>query len=129
MTRLVPSKVVAVSEGLVAVAADKWRFAFGFFLHYGHWCANAAASTMTPSSSPCQVAHAVLEDVGGAHRRLLIQWDGHDGLLVLRLGAGVQQWQQAVWAHRMLVVQGVIGLLETEKWNGLILIMIKEQLK
>lgn len=116
VTRLVPSQVVAVSEGFVAVAADKWSFAFGFFLYNGHWCSDATTSTaMTPStaSSSCTrpTTHAILQEVRGAHGRLLIEQDGHDGLLVLRLGAGVQQRQQAIWAHMVLVVQGIIGLL------------------
>lgn len=117
MTRLVPSQVVAVSEGLVAVAADERRFAFGFFLHYGHRSSDATSSAaMTPSTpssaGPCPATHAVLQEVRGAHWGLLIKRDWHDGLLVLWLGAGVQQRQQAVWAHLVLVVQGVIGLLE-----------------
>lgn len=114
MTRLVPSQVVAVSEGLVAVAAGKRRFAFGFLLHYGHrWSDAASSTTMAPSTSDTRrTTHAVLEEVGGDHRGLLVERDGHDGLLVMRLGAGVQQWQQTVWAHLVLVVQGIIGLLE-----------------
>lgn len=117
VTRLVPSQMVAVSEGLVAVAADKRRFAFGFLLHDGHWCSDttaASSATMAASapSSARPAAHAVLKEVGGAHWGLLIERDGHDGLLVLRLGAGIQQRQQAVRAHLVLMVQCIIGLLE-----------------
>lgn len=68
-------------------------------------------TSSTPSSCTRPTAHAVLQEVCGDHWGLLIEQDGHDGLLVLRLSAGVQQRQQAVRAHMVLVVQGIIGLL------------------
>lgn len=107
-----PPQVVAVAEGLVAVATDERRFAFGFFLHYRHGWSNATTTTMAPSATR-PTTHAVLEEVR-AHWGLLVQRDRHDRFLVLRLIAGIEQRQQAVRAHLVLVVQSIIGLLKAK---------------
>lgn len=107
MTGLVPPQVVAVPEGLVAVAAYEGRFRLGLLL-YDHL--PASATSTAPSSRTA--GHAVLEEVGRNDRGLLVENDGKNRLLILRLIARVEQGQEAVL---MLVVEGFIGLLKKEK--------------
>lgn len=105
MAGLVSAEVVAVAEGLVAVAADEGRFAFVLFFDYNHWTSIAATT-----SSTCPADNVVFEEVCSADGGFVVQGNGHHRLLVLRLR--VQQRQQAVWGHLVLVVKGFISLLE-----------------
>lgn len=105
--------MVAVTEGLVAVAADEWRLALVLFLDHDH---RTAPSSIPTPSSPCPAGYIVLEELGCADRGLVVQRNGHHRLLVLWLR--VQQWQQAVWGHLVLVVKGFISLLERENRTG-----------
>lgn len=104
-----PAKVVAVTEGLVAVAADERRFAFVLFFDYNH--STTIATRTTSSTRPAD--DVVFEEVCGADGGLVVQWNGHHRLLVLRLR--VQQRQQAVWGHLVLVVKGFISLLKGDR--------------
>ncbi len=106
---LVSAEVVAVAEGLVAVAADERRLALVLFLDHGHWTTSSGIAT---PSSPRPAGYVVLEKLSNADGGLVVQRNGHHRLLVLRLR--VQQWQQAVRGHMVLVVKGFISLLEGE---------------
>lgn len=97
------SQVVAVTEGLVAVATNKRCFSFVFLLYNRHW---------RPYTS--STGHIVLEEIGRAGRRLLVYLDGQDGLLVNLFGSCIKKWQQAVLGHLVLVVEGFIGLLSKQ---------------
>lgn len=99
--------MVAVPEGFVAVAAYEGCFRLGLFL-YDHLPASAAPSSRT-------AGHTVLEEVGRNNRGLLVERDGKNRFLILRLIARVEQWQEAVLGDLMLVVEGFIGLLKKEK--------------
>lgn len=103
-----PSQVVAVTKGLVAVATNERRLGFVLLLHDRHGTPTTSAS---PSTSPCPAGHIILQEFSCTDRGFLVQRDGHNGLLVLWLGHRVQQRQQAVRGHLMLVVEGFIGLL------------------
>lgn len=108
VARLVAAQVVAVAEGLVAVATDEGRLAALLLLHHRHG----------PVSAATAAGHVVLEELGGANRRLPVHLDGQDGLLVDGLGPGVEQRQQAVLGHLVLVMEGFIGLLQTQGDTG-----------
>lgn len=97
-------QVVAVTESLVAVAADERCFAFVFLLYDRHWW---------PRTSPA--GHIVFEEIGSAGRGLLVYLDGQDRLLVNLLSSCIKQWQQAVLGHLVLVVEGFICLLMSEQ--------------
>ena len=67
---LVASQVVAVTESLVAVAADKRGFAFVFLLDHRHWW-------------PCTSAgHIIFEEIRSTGGWLMVKLDGQDRLLV-----------------------------------------------
>lgn len=97
---LVAPQVVAVAEGLVAVAADKRRFALVLLLDHRHRRAPASPA-----------GHIVFEEIRGAGGGLVVYVDGQDGLLVDLFGSRVKQWQQVVLGHMVLVVEGFVGLL------------------
>lgn len=93
-------QVVAVAEGLIAVAADERRLALVFLLDHGHrWPAASSAG------------HVIFQEIGGAGRWLLIYLDRQDRFLVDLFGSCVEKRQQAVLGHLVLVVEGFIGLL------------------
>lgn len=94
------TQVVAVTEGLVAIAADERCFAFVFLLYDRHWW---------PWTSP--TGHIVFEEIGSAGRGLLVYLDGQDRLLVNLFSSCIKKRQQAVLCHLVLVVEGFIGLL------------------
>lgn len=97
---LMTPQVVAVAEGLVAVAADERRLAFVLLLYHRHWRPTASSA-----------GHIIFQEIGGAGRWLLIYLDGQDRLLVNLFSSCIKQWQQAVLGHLVLVVEGFIGLL------------------
>ncbi len=97
------SQVVAVTEGLVAVAADERCFAFVFLLYHRHWWPSASSA-----------GHMVFEEISSAGRGLLVYVDGQDRLLVNLFSSCIKKWQQAVLGHLVLVVEGFIGLLMTQ---------------
>lgn len=98
--------MVAVTEGLVAVAAHKRCFAFVLLLYDGHrW----------PRTSPA--GHIVFEEIGSAGRRLLVYLDGQDRFLVNWFVSSIEERQQAVLGHLVLVVKGFIRLLGNKRKN------------
>lgn len=97
---LMPSQVVAVTEGLVAVATDERCFAFVFLLYHRHWWPCASST-----------GHIVFEEIQSAGRGLLVYLDRKDRLLVNLFSSCIKKWQQAVLGHLVLVVEGFIGLL------------------
>lgn len=100
VTGLMAPEMVAVTEGLVAVAAHKRCFAFVLLLYDRHWL---------PHSSPA--GHIVFEEIGSAGRRLLVYLDGQDRFLVNWFVSSIEERQQAVLGHLVLVVKGFICLL------------------
>lgn len=96
-------QVVAVAEGLVAVAADERCFAFVLLLYDRH---------RRPRTSPA--GHIVFEQVSSAGRGLLVYLNGQDRLLVNLFSSSIEKWQQAVLSHLVLVVKGFICLLINE---------------
>lgn len=98
--------MVAVTEGLVAVAAHKRCFAFVLLLYDGHWW---------PCTSPA--GHIVFEEIGSAGRRLLVYLDGQDRFLVNWFVSSIEERQQAVLGHLVLVVKGFIRLLGNKRKN------------
>lgn len=103
---LMPPQVVAVPEGLVAVAADEGRLGFGLLLDYSDGGPSTAST-----SSPSPAGHIVLEEFGGTYWGLLVQGNGQHWLLIRWLSSRVKEWQEAVSGHLVLVMQGLIGLL------------------
>lgn len=96
--------MVAVAEGLAAVPAHKRCFAFVLLLYDRHrW----------PGTSPA--GHIVFEEIGSTRRRLLVYLDGQDRFLVNWFISSVEERQQAVLGHLVLVVQGFICLLGNTK--------------
>lgn len=100
---LMAPQVVAVAEGLVAVATNERCFSFVLLLYNRHWWPYTSST-----------GHIVLEEIGGTGRRLLVYLDGQDGLLVNLFSSCVKKWQQAVLGHLVLVVEGFIGLLSKQ---------------
>lgn len=93
-------QVVAVTEGLVAVATDERGFALVFLLYHRHW--------RPRTSSAC---HIIFEEISSTGRWLLVYLDGQDRLLVNLFSSCIEKWQQAVLGHLVLVVEGFICLL------------------
>lgn len=93
-------QMVAVTEGLVAVTAHKRCFAFVLLLYDRHWW---------PCTSPA--GHIVFKEIGSTGRRLLVYLDGQDRFLVNWFISSIEERQQAVLGHLVLVVQGFIRLL------------------
>ncbi|KAG7223325.1 hypothetical protein INR49_015681 [Caranx melampygus] len=85
-------QVVAVTEGLVAVATDERRLAFVFLLYHRHW---------RPTTS--SAGHIIFQEISSAGRWLLFYLDGQDRLLVNLFSSCIKQWQQAVLGHLVLV--------------------------
>ncbi len=104
VTGLMPPEVVTVPKGLVAVAAYEGSLWLGFLLYY--YLTTTASATSSPSARP--TAHVVFEEVSRTDWGFLVEQDGKNRLLILRLS--VEQRQQAVLVL-VLVVEGFIGLL------------------
>lgn len=101
-----PSQMVAVTEGLVAVAADERCFTFVFLLYDRHWW---------PATSPA--GHIVFEEISRTGRGLLVYLDGQNRLLVNLFSSCIKKWQQAVLGNLVLVVEGFICLLMNKHTN------------
>lgn len=100
VTGLVAPQMVTVTESLVAIATNKRCFAFVLLLYDWHWWSH---------TSPA--GHIVFEEIGGAGRRLLVYLDGQDRFLVNWFVSSIEERQQAVLGHLVLVVKGFIRLL------------------
>ncbi len=103
MRGLMSPEVVTVPKGLVAVAAYEGSLWLGFLLYY--YLTTTAATTSSPSAHPA--SHVVFEEVSRTDWGFLVEQDGKNRLLILRLR--VEQRQQAIL---VLVVEGFIGLLK-----------------
>lgn len=104
-------QMVAVTEGLVAVTTHKRCFAFVLLLYDRQWW---------PRTSPAD--HIVFEEIANTGRRLLVYLDGQDRFLVNWFISSVEERQQAVLGHLVLVVQGFICLLGNTTFKNQLLI-------